>query len=438
MPLVAGIDSSTQSCKVVITDADSGELVRSGSARHPDGTEVAPSEWERARGDAVGKAGGLDDVAAVAVAAQQHGMICLDEGGAVIRPALLWNDTRFARQAADLVDETEGGAAAWASAVGSVPVAALTVSKLRWLAETEPDNARRVAMVCLPHDRLSWRLSSSGSLGTITTDRSDASGTGYWSPSDNAYRHDLLASALGHDAQVPAVLGPADTAGGFGHAVLAAGAGDNAASALALDIQPGDVIVSIGTSGVASTVTAIPVADASGGISGFADATGRHLPLVCTLNAARVLDATANMLGVTLGGLSGLACTAANMTPAHVARAAVEGMLCGLADGVDALSAAGCDVRRVLLIGGGARSAAVQQIAPAVLGSPIVIPHVSEYAADGAARQAAWALRGGTGPPVWSRHHDVTREAQSTPFVRERYAQVRELTAARRAIALSL
>ena len=111
--LVAGVDSSTQSCTVVIRDADTGELVRQGRAPHPDGTEVDPAAWEAALATAITAAGGLDDVEAIAVGGQQHGMVCLDEDGAVVRPALLWNDTRSAQAAEDLTAEL-GGGAAWA------------------------------------------------------------------------------------------------------------------------------------------------------------------------------------------------------------------------------------------------------------------------------------------------------------------------------------
>ena len=129
-------------------------------------------------------AGGLDDVAAIAVGGQQHGMVCLDERGTVVRPALLWNDTRSAQAAADLVAEL--GAQEWADAVGSVPVASFTVTKLRWLAQHEKENAAATAAVCLPHDWLTWRLrsglgSAPGNLADLVTDRSDASGTGYFS-----------------------------------------------------------------------------------------------------------------------------------------------------------------------------------------------------------------------------------------------------------------
>ena len=174
MTLVAGIDSSTQSCKVVIRDADSGELVREGRALHPEGTEVHPREWVSALDAAVADAGGLDDVAAIAVGAQQHGMVCLDDDGEAVRPALLWNDTRSARAATDLIDELgggEAGRAAWVAAVGTVPVASFTVTKLRWFAEHEPGLASRAAAVCLPHDYLTWRLGGSGDVADVVTDR---------------------------------------------------------------------------------------------------------------------------------------------------------------------------------------------------------------------------------------------------------------------------
>jgi xylulokinase len=319
-----------------------------------------------------------------------------------------------------------------------------------------------VAAVCLPHDWLTWRLAGAAGLEALATDRGDASGTGYWSPATGDYRPDLLRLALGGEALVPAVLGPAASPGATpGGALLAAGTGDNMAAALGVGAGPGDVVVSVGTSGTVFAVSERPAGDPSGIVAGFADATGRFLPLVCTLNAARVLDAAAGMLGVGHERLSELALSApagaggltlvpylegertpnrpratgalhglrlANTTPACLARAAVEGLLCGLADGLDALVAEGVEVRRVLLIGGGARSEAVARIAPAVLGHPVVVPPAAEYVADGAARQAAWVLAGGPEPPDWPQAGAQTHEAEPTPAVRERYAACRDLT----------
>jgi xylulokinase len=316
MTLVAGVDSSTQSCKVVVRDTATGALVRQGRAPHPDGTEVNPEAWWSALSEAISAAGGLDDVAAMAVGGQQHGLVCLDAAGAVVRPALLWNDTRSAQAAEDLVDELGGGEEgrrAWAEAVGSVPVASFTVTKLRWVADHEPENARRTEAVCLPHDWLTWRLSRLGGeelppLAALTTDRGDASGTGYWSPATGEYRLDLLALAGGRTFRVPRVLAPAGSAGSTPSGVLLGpGTGDNAAAALGVGAGPGDVVVSIGTSGVVAAVVDKPVADPTGIIAGFADATGRFLPLACTLNGARVLDAISRLLGVGPAGLSDLA-----------------------------------------------------------------------------------------------------------------------------------
>jgi xylulokinase len=480
MTLVAGVDSSTQSCKVVIRDAESGSLVREGKSAHPAGTEIEPEAWWSALQDAIAAAGGLDGVVAISVAAQQHGMVCLDEAGDVVRPALLWNDTRSAPDADELVRELgdgdpDSGAKAWAQAIGTVPVASFTVTKLRWLARHEPENAKRTAAVCLPHDWLTWRLAGSRDLDALRTDRSDASGTGYWSAPGGQYRLDLLARAFGSTPHVPRLLGPHETAGRTnGGQLLGPGAGDNAGAALGIGAVAGDVVISIGTSGTVFGVSDSPTSDPSGAVAGFADATGRFLPLVCTLNAARVLDASAAMLNTDAEGLSALALSAppgaqgltvvpylegertpnrptatgaihgwrlANSTPAHLARAAVEGMLCGLADGLDALIAQGVRVERLILIGGGARSEAVRRIAPAVFGLPVMVPQAGEYVADGAARQAAWAARaaaGGSatageaaasGPPGWQTSPTERYEAAPTPAVRDRYAQVREHTA---------
>ncbi|WP_422736601.1 xylulokinase [Micromonospora sp. WMMD729] len=472
MPLVAGVDSSTQSCKVVVRDAETGALLRQGRAPHPDGTEVDPEAWWQALRSAVDEAGGLADVAAVSVAGQQHGMVCLDEAGSVVRPALLWNDTRSADAAADLVEEAGGGAAGrrfWADATGSVPVASFTITKLRWLARHEPEQAARVAAVCLPHDWLTWRLAGAPGLSALRTDRGDASGTGYWSPATGSYRPDLLERAFGRQLVVPEVLGPAESAGRltgeWGDALLGAGTGDNAAAAFGVGAGPGDVVVSIGTSGTVFSVADVPAADDSGAVAGFADASGRFLPLVCTLNAARVLDAAATMLGVSLDELAELALSAPagadglvmvpylegertpnrplatgavhgltlrTSTPAHLARAAVEGMLCALADGLDALTAQGATVRRVILVGGGARSAAVRRIAPQVFGCPVVVPPAGEYVADGAARQAAWVALGGPTPPQWDVKGTEEYAAEPVPAVRDQYAAARGLVLDRR------
>ncbi|MFF4234715.1 xylulokinase [Actinomadura geliboluensis] len=451
--LVAGVDSSTQSTKVVLCRAADGAVVAEASAPHPDGTECHPDHWWNALSQVREL---LERADAVAVGAQQHGMVALDGGGEVVRPALLWNDTRSAPQARALVAEL-GGPKAWAERTGSVPVASFTVTKLRWMAEHEPENARRTERVMLPHDWLTLRLGAAEPV----TDRGDASGTGYWSPATGAYLPDLLRAALGRDAEPPRVAAPGERVGetSWG-AALGPGTGDNMAAALGLGLRPGDVVVSIGTSGTAFAVADVPAADPSGLVAGFADATGRFLPLVCTLNAARILTAAAAMTGTALDELSALALaaepgaggltllpyldgertpdrpdatgvlaglTTSNATRENVARAAVEALLCSLADAVDHLAAQGVRPRRTLLIGGGARSAAVQALAPAILGTPVTVPEPAEYVALGAARQAAWALAGTPEPPAWPAPPATEHTSDRTETgVRERYAALRD------------
>ncbi|MBN9187490.1 MAG: xylulose kinase, partial [Microbacterium sp.] len=307
MPLVMGVDSSTQSCKVVVTDAATGAVARQGRATHPAGTEVDPEAWWTALQAAIADAGGLDDVAAWAIGGQQHGMVVLDDAGRVIRPALLWNDTRSGGAATDLI--AEFSAEGLARRTGLVPVASFTITKLRWLRDHEPENAARVAAVALPHDWLTWRLRGFGpenpDLGELVTDRSDASGTGYWGP--DGYDRELLVAALGHDAILPRVLGPHESVADAAGRRVGPGAGDNAGAALGLGAEAGDVVVSIGTSGTVFAVSESAVHDETGTVAGFADADGRFLPLVATLNAARVLDAVARLLGVDHDEVSRLA-----------------------------------------------------------------------------------------------------------------------------------
>ena len=438
MTVVVGIDSSTQSTKVVRVDAATGEVLSLRSAPHPEGTAVDPERWWHALVAAGGTE--LDDVAAVAISGQQHGMVALDAEDHPVFDALLWNDTRSAPQAAALTAEL--GAAAWAEQVGVVPVASFTVSKIAWLAETHPELAARVTRVMLPHDWLTWRLL--GGAVEPTTDRSDASGTGYWSVPNGSYRTDLVKKIFGHPVALPRVLLPAESAGRTEDgALIGPGAGDNAGAALGLGLGEGEVVVSIGTSATVFTSTTSRIVDPSGAIAGFADATGRQLPLLAMLNGARTLVATAELLALDLDAFDGLAATAAvdaggltlvpyldgertpnlpdatgslvgitrhNFTPANLARAAVLGLLCGVADALDSLRSHGVDVQKVLLIGGGAQSRSLQDAAADIFGVSVEVPAQAEYVALGAARQAAWVLSGEANPPAWPRRLERTIE----------------------------
>ncbi|MGZ4676768.1 MAG: xylulokinase [Acidimicrobiia bacterium] len=414
MTLVAGVDSSTQSCKVEVRDAETGALVGSGRAPHPPTapprSEQDPRDWWGALVAARAQAGHDTEVLATSVAAQQHGLVVTDGAGTPLRPAKLWNDTESAPDAGWLLGQLDGAAAAWAHAVGSVPVAAFTIAKLSWLHRSEPDVFGRMERVMLPHDWLAWRLS-----GEYGTDRGDASGTGYWSPAADDYRLDLLEIVdrdLDWAALVPPVLAPE----------LALGTGDNMAAALGLGLRPGDVAISLGTSGTVFAVSDTPTHDASGAVAGFADATGRYLPLVCTLNATKVTDTVAGWLGVDLAELDALALASpvgargatvlpyfdgertpnrpdargaltglrADSTREDVARAAFEGVVCGLLDGLDALVAAGVRPHgRLFLVGGGARSRAYRQVVADLAQRAVTIVEAEELVALGACVQAA-------------------------------------------------
>ena len=421
--LVAGVDSSTQSTKVEVRDLDTGAVVGRGSAPHPRTTpprsEQDPQAWWAAFEIAWARAG-IGAVEAISVAGQQHGMVVLDADRQVVRPAKLWNDTETAPDAGWLIKQLDGGAADWAAAVGSVPVAAFTVTKLSWLHRSEPDNWARLAHVVLPHDWMTLRLTDE-----LVTDRGDASGTGYWSAASGEYRFDVL-SIIDKDRDwstaVPRVAAPGEVVGHWNGAKVACGTGDNMAAALGLGLEPGVAVLSLGTSGTAYAVSDMPTADPSGAVAGFADASGRYLPLACTLNATKVTDAIGRLLGVDhaefdrlalaapagAGGVTILPYFDGERTPnlpkaagllaglrsdvsrEQVARAAVEGVVCGLLDALDAL-AARTPLEAVWLVGGGARSAAFRHVVAELCDLPVSLADAEEAVATGACVQAAAA-----------------------------------------------
>jgi len=449
MARVAGVDSSTQSVKIVVRDSESGALLAQASHPHPDGTEVDPQRWLDALEAVIAEVGGLESLHAISIGGQQHGMVLLDSEGEVIRPALLWNDTRSAAQAAainaafpDIHQRT-----------GSQLVASFTASKVRWVLENEPENAARIAAIALPHDWLSWKLSGSTDAKDIFTDRSDASGTGYFDPINNLYISEIVEWVTGKtDVILPRIVAPGEVGARVGDTVIASGAGDNAGAALGIGAVVGDLVISLGTSGTAFAVSSSPSHDSSGEVAGFADATGNFLPLACTLNAAKVFDATAKLLGIGFEEYSQLALQAspgadglmmaphfdgertpnrpdargaivgithANFTPANLARASIEGVIAGLAYATEALRREGVEISRLLLVGGAARNKAVQEIASEIFGLPVHIPTPGEYVSEGAAIQAAWALGGVR--PRWSDNEMITIQAEPQPNVIKRY-----------------
>lgn len=439
MAVVAGVDSSTQSCKVEIRDVESGELLGEGQAPHPVTTppvsEQPVDAWWTAFGEAFQRALTAanrkpSEVVSISVAAQCHGMVLLDDHGRSLRAVKLWNDTTSSPQAARMVESL--GKAYWAKNIGSVPTAAFTITKLAWLAQNEPEVLKHVSNILLPHDYLTYRLT-----GRFVTDRSEASGTGYYAAHEGRWRTDLLDhfvdSEMPWEEMLPEVLEPSDLAGfattreaaslGLSpNTLVGAGAGDQHAGAVGMGLKPGEVLYSLGTSGVVMTPSLGSVHDSAGWIDGVADATGGYLPLVCTLNSAKVTDFTARILNVNHDELSRLALEAnvsenrpvftafleGERTPdlpyasgvlggirtttsrEDVALAAYEGVLLGLVRGQRAIEASGVSTSdSVFVTGGGARSLAYRQVLADILDSPVHVRDVSEATARGAATQAA-------------------------------------------------
>ena len=442
MGLVAGIDSSTQSTKVVLRRVESGEIVASAQAAHsptaPPTSEQQPEEWADALAAALGELSDddLSEVTAVSVAGQQHGLVVLDADGRSLRPAKLWNDTTSDAEAAELVGDEPSF---WANACGSVPLPAFTITKLAWLVAREPEVAKQVAKVMLPHDYLTWRLT-----GAHVTDRGDASGTGWFDPSTNSYRSDLLERAVDDPAswieRLPTVVRSGQAAGEITGAAsetfglpagipVGTGTGDNMAAALGLGLRPGDAAISLGTSGTVYATSPTATHDPTGAIAGFADATEHFLPLICTMNATKVTNAIAEWLGVSLDELSALALGAAgsqagsrpvllpyldgernpnlpaasgewtglraHTTRGELALSAYDSVLCSLLEGFDAL--AGADIAldgSIFLIGGGSHAPAYRQRAADLSGRAVTIPDDQELVATGAAAQAAALVSG--------------------------------------------
>jgi xylulokinase len=431
--VVLGVDSSTQSTKVIAVDIESGEVVGEGRAPHSGHDIQHPTEWWDALVAATRAA--VDPeirVEAISVGGQQHGMVTLDAAGEVVRPAPLWNNVAAAPDA-----ERLNGEADFAAEVGSRLVASFTIAKLAHLARTAPQDLARTDAVCLPHDWLNFRLT-----GNLATDRGEASGSGWWSPRDSSVRRDLLVLAVGKDharrLQLPEVRGPVETAGtllpeaaralGLEPGIFVGpGTGDNMAAALGVGAAPGELVISLGTSGTAFAVSPHPTADESGEIEGFADATGRFLPLVCMLNCTRVVDTVAAMVGLArhealdraahtppganglllmpylagertpnlpeaTGSLTGL--TAETATPDLVVRAALDGVAAGLAYAADVLATVGIAAPNVTLVGGGSQHPAWRQAIADATGFPVIVRGGGEHAARGAALQAMAIARG--------------------------------------------
>ena len=415
VPLVLGVDSSSDATAVELRDSDDGRVFGEGRAVHSGdgrGTEQDPSSWWQALVEARHDAGGALGVAAVAAVAENSGLVVLDADGKLVRPARLHHDPEAvsdARRLEELLGRFE-----WVAACGSVPHSGLPIAKLAWLRRTDPDAFARVAWVLQPHDWLTFRLSQ-----RVVTDRGDASRTGYWSPRDEAWRPDLLAlvdEARDWEASLPTVLGPGEPAGDREGVMIAPGTGEPMAIALGLGLVPGDAVID--TNGCVFGMRERPTEDASGVVAGFADATGRYLPLVESIDTTATTDGFSSVLGIdrtrfdqlvqsappgargltfvpasgdAAGSLHGIR---GDVMPDEVARAAVEGVVCSLLDAIDALRSADVPVGgRLFLVGSGMRSHALRQVLADLAERPVGVPR-GDRGVAGACVQAAAALYG--------------------------------------------
>ncbi|MFE3826517.1 xylulokinase [Streptomyces sp. NPDC059092] len=443
-PVVIGVDSSTQSTKAAFTDAATGRLLAVGRAPHRvtgegGARESDPESWWDALREAVAaglKESGTDPAAVtgIAVAGQQHGLVVLDRGGRPLRPALLWNDTRSAPQAAALTDAL-GGPDAWTARTGSVPVASMTASKWQWLRENDAAVARAAAAVRLPHDFLTERLS-----GVAATDPGDASGTCWYSTATGGYDEELL-TLLGLDpALLPAVAATGATRVGSLTAgaaaelglpvgvAVAAGTGDNMSAAVGLGLGGAGLldhpVLSLGTSGTVFAATRTRPASAA--LAGFAAADGTYLPLACTLNCTLAVDKVAALLRLDredavpggeavvlpyldgertpdLPAASGLLTGVRHDTTAQqLLGAAYEGAVVTVLRALDEVSrACGLDPadpavagRPMRLVGGGARGRMWVETVRRLSGRPLIVPAGGELVALGAAALAVGAATG--------------------------------------------
>ena len=431
-PVVLGIDSSTQSTKVLAVDLETGDIIAEGRAPHSGADTQHPDDWWNALQQATREVVSDDlDVQGLSVSGQQHGCVLLDDNGEPVRPAPLWNNNDAAGDAERLNAEAD-----FVQEVGVLLVSSITIAKLAQINRTDPGSIDRATQVGLPHDFLNLKLT-----GTLTSDRGDSSGTGWWSPATGMFRRDLLELAVGMQKAttigLPEMCGPEEAAGMLSIEAANAlglpagipvgpGSGDNMAAALGVGAASGEYVISLGTSGTAFAITDQQTHDRSGTICGFADATGRFMPLVCLINCTRSVDAVIELFGLdrraaldaaaraplgangllmepyfggertpilpdATGALHGM--TLDNLKPDLMMRAALEGVAAGLAYGTDHLAESGIPATSIALVGGGSTHPAWQQAIADATGLPVHVRGGREHAGRGAALQAAAIVR---------------------------------------------
>jgi xylulokinase len=461
-----GIDCGTQSTKTIALDAESGKIIASASQSYdlipnlpPGHLEQDPALWTAAVDATIQQVLetlGSDRIRVngIGVSGQQHGFVALDKKGNVIRPAKLWCDTSTTEEC-DLIRNHFGGSQAIIEKVGMDMLPGFTAPKILWLKRHEPENFAQLTTVLLPHDYINFSLT-----GRLTMEYGDASGTALLDPRTRTWSRDLL-DFIDPDLhkkmpRLKSSLAPSGTLldqlsrdWGLPIAIrVSAGGGDNMMGAIGTgNVQTGRVTASLGTSGTIYAYSDKPAIDPLGEIAGFCDSTDAWLPLVCTMNVTVATEAVRKMFGWThaqldeaigsvppgadgllflpylqgertpnlpngTGVLHGL--TPRNMTPAHLARATMEGVTLGLAYGLNRMKTLGIAPTEIHLTGGGSKSAAWRQICADIFGCRVVTLVESEGAALGAAIQALATADTSRTVNEWSNHLVQLNAADTT------------------------
>lgn len=379
----------------------------------------------------------VSDVRTIGVSGQQHGLVVLDEKDEVIRPAKLWNDTSTQKQC-DAIMEACGGREAYQREIGNSLPPGFTASKILWIKDHEPENYVRIRSILLPHDYLNFYLT-----GEKTAENGDASGTGYFKVRERKWSTRVL-KAIDPDRDLgtclPRLIASEKSAGTIRETLaprwglpktvtLSSGGGDNMMGAIGSgNVSQGLMTVSLGTSGTLYSFSPSPVVDPEGEIAAFCDSTGGWLPLGCTMNVTVATEMVRN--GILQGDHAGLEKAVQSVppgcdglvlvpylegermpsvpdgtgvllgvrprttSPAHLARAAMEGVTLGLRYGLERMRLLGLETTELRLIGGGAKSATWRQMVADIFNLPLVCPESEEGPALGAAIQAMWADTG--------------------------------------------
>ena len=450
--LFIGIDSGTQSTKAVVLELETGAVLAHASEKYdcleglpPGHMEQDPQSWVDAADAAVAacleKIGARrSEVRGIGVSGQQHGLVALGADDRPVRPAKLWCDTSTAEECAILA-EAFGGAAGLIAEAGNAIPPGFTAPKILWLKRHEPENFAKTKTVLLPHDYLNFHLT-----GVKRMEYGDASGTGLLNVRTREWHRGLIDAI---DPRVHEMLPPLGSSleahgelreelrarWGLEKGVLvSAGGGDNMMGAIGTgNVRPGVVTVSLGTSGTLFACAEAPVIDPEGEVAAFCDSADQWMPLVCTMNVTVLTEAVRNLFdwdhgelecrllavppgaeGLTFlpylngertpnlpggtGVLHGVRTD--NFTPAHLTRAAVEGVTTGLAYGLKRFRDLGVTPSEIRLTGGGSRSAAWRQVVADVFGVPVVSLATAEGAGLGAAVQAAYVVLRAAGENV--------------------------------------